>query len=128
MNFSSWNEASLKSFGYGGLISPNYFDLVYYECVFLFCFVQSVTIKTSLYLVFSLVNGKIQGQLDTTFQNNYSPIKHQWKKTSQLKLLPQIIIDKINTNKKDQPTQTPLSKQTVTFQRNVLLKFGITTI
>ena len=29
------------------------------------------------------------------------------KKTSQLKLLPQVFIEKINTNEKDQSTQTP---------------------
>ena len=68
---------------------------------------QSVTIKTSLYLVFSLVNGKMHGQLKATFQNNYN---------------------RINTNEKDKSTQTPPTKQTVTLMGKVLLKVGIATI
>lgn len=68
---------------------------------------QSVTIKTSLYLVFLLVNGKMHGQLKATFQNNYN---------------------RINTNEKDQSTQTPPAKQTVTLMEKVLLNVGLTTI
>ena len=50
------------------------------------------------------------------------------KKTSQIKLLPQVIIDKINTNEKDQSTQTPPTKQTLTLMEKVLLKVGLATI